>query len=306
MKTIKFFKSLTAMAAVLALASCSSDQDVAPVKDTETTAVPLSVSVAGIESSSRAIIESPTLPIGSEFSLRAYEGYNSLMPGAGNVGAVVEADTVILNKQILIPTDGLRVTALYPYQPEFIDDLYVSIRAFAGVTDYLWGEGQYRAMITEPKVPIIFNHVLARITLRFTTTPDNVASYEFNRARLTRGNDELKQCYDYAMLDMSSGQLIEKQWYDEGIPGQLSSDYLNRNTKPLLIDFLVIPGATDYYVELDSSVFVDGFNLPMADYGQGVQYIYNVQISDGNKLVISDCQIIPWENTEMPDINIVE
>lgn len=306
MKVKSIFKGLAATVAVLAIASCSSDKDVEPVKDSTTSKVPLSVTAAGIRSTTREIIEDSYLPSGSEFSLRAYTPTGNIIEDAADVKVNVGYGSYSLEKPVYIPADGLQVTAVYPYQPNMSNDDYVKIEAYKGGTDYLWGFNSGYATINSPEVTIYFGHVLARITLRITTTEDNEMTYEFNSARLDRGNDEYNQCYDFALLDVASGKLVEKEWYGKGLPGELNSYYINRYSDPLYIDFLVIPGSTDYYVNLDSSVFVDGFNLPFGEYTPGAQYIYNVQISDGNKLVISDCQIVPWENTEMPDINIVE
>lgn len=309
MNTKNIMKGAVAFAAVFALASCTSENE--PATEIVSKSVPLEVSVSGIEASTRSIIESKNLPNGSEFSLFAYAaGQETFINGGINDKVVMNGSVAQISNQILIPTDNnVEVRAIYPYQQDLKDDKYVDIKAFAGVTDYLWGTGDGYATILQPKVPIYFRHVLARITLRITTTDDNESSYDFVGAKLKSGK-YAENCFDYAILDIYSGKFVEKQWLNEGSPAQLSQKTLSRNTKPLLMDFLVIPSdKTDYYVNIDSNstLLVDGVQLPLNNYQANVQYIYNVQISDGKKLVITDCQIIPWENNEMEgDINIVE
>lgn len=309
MKFLSITKVTAAVAALFAVASCSSENE--PANEKQSEKVALEVSVAGIVNPTRSIIDGEMLPNGSEFSLRAYVGDSGvILDGAMNERVFMNGGVAQLANPIYIPTEGpgeVGVRAIYPYQHNMKDEENIEILAFEGVNDYLWGQGDGYANILNPKVPIVFNHVLARITLRFTTTDDNETSYDFSNACLKPGKEFPDNCYDYAVLNVLSGELFEKQWKDEGSPALLSADFLSRYSDPLIMDFLVIPTNTDFYVNISSSMLVDGVLLPTCDYVAGVQYVYNIQVSDGKKLVITDCQIKPWENTDMPDdIKIIE
>lgn len=302
MKT-KSIIAFCGMAAVMMTASCSSEQNEPTVAAKEAA---LEISVEGIEKT-RAVIDTEYLPSGSEFSLWAWsKDSEKAISGGENVLVQMNGYTATPKEAIYIPAnDTVAVSAIYPFNSDF-KDRYVELDCTKG-EDYLWGEGLQYATSLQPKVGIRFHHLLSRITLHFTVTEDNETSYDFKAVYL-RGDGDYQA--RKLIVDAFTGKIEEYMPSDyEDIPGILNSTMLRKGSD-LTVTFLVAPTysdrATYWNVKLDSTVTVNNFELPEANYDSGYNYIYNVQISDGDKLIVTDCEIAPWENTEMPEINITE
>lgn len=306
---IKSILTCGSVAIAMLATSCSSEQT-----DPSITAydVALQVSVDGIETGTRAIIEGEMLPNGSVFSLWATpRGEYQTISGGNNVPVVTNRyEAKIEGQQILIPADStIAVSALYPYNNNYTESEnaeYIVLDATTG-EDFLWGEGCSYATTLQPKVGIRFRHLMSRITLQFTTTDDNESSYEVSSVSLRgEGNSNAQ----VIVIDKLNGNIIDYEPLgSKSISGVLSSSRLSKNSV-LTVDFIIAPTMKEDYnfwhVDMNSTILSDGFTLPETYYQAGVRYIYNVQVSDGNKLVITDCEIVPWENTNMPDINITE
>lgn len=299
---IKSIITFGAIATVMAGASCSSEQN-EPAMPSEGSI--LEVSVDGIDET-RAVIEGKYLPNGSKFSLWAYND-GKYINGGQNVPVSMNGTSAVMSDQVYIPAGAsVNVTAVYPYSEEY-DETYSKLDLTKGV-DYLWGEGLTTATALNPKVSIRFKHVLSRITLNFTVTSDNDVTYSFSSVNLT--GDGAGTWRKVWILNQT-GVIDEQEVMNyEPIPGQMSADILKKGQN-MSVTFLVAPTSnwienTEWSVKLESTIQSEGFTLPATAYQAGVNYVYNVQVSDGDKLVITDCEITPWENTNMSDINITE
>lgn len=301
---IKSIIAFGSMAAVMMTASCSSEQN---EPATEAANLALQVSVDGIEGT-RAVIDSEYLPSGSDFSLWAWsKDSEKTIEGGDNALVHMNGYEAVLKEPVYIPAkDTVGVSAIYPYIGEY--DYYVKLDLTKG-EDYLWGEGLNYATALNPKVSIRFRHLLSRITLHFTVSSDNEASYDFKSVNL---NGDGFGTWREVWVLPTTGKIDEQTFLEyQPIPGHMSSDALYKG-HDLTVTFLVAPTPewadqkTNWMVQLNSSMLIDSFLIPGAFYHAGINCVYNVQVSDGDKLVVTDCEIQPWENNEMPDINISE
>lgn len=261
--------------------------------------VALEVSVDGV-TPTRSIVSGTTLPDDSFF----YVYYKSDQSAIVNY----KNGVCIFEKPIYLDENSGNdpVYAIYPYG---------SSQNTVGITysiqnDYMKAVGlnengvQTNPSIDNPKVRFHFEHILARITLNIHK--DATISDYYKLSDVYLGGDS-ENSYRLGTYDFVNDKFTYTSTFEyQDIKGELKDgNYLLETADDIVtVDFLVIPSATTWSVKL-SGLSSSWWTLPAGNYESGKQYIYDCLISDNNyvNLSIRECEILPWESTEMPGID---
>lgn len=258
----------------------------------------LEVAVGGINKS-RAIIDGTTLPESCGFAIY----YNSEFP----TPVTYEKGTCKLAEPIFLD-EGNESYPVYAFYPDnaYLTEIAIDTKT---QTDYLRGISvdangvQSDIGFNNPKAKIVFDHILARITLNIHK--DASVSDYYKLPDIFLGGDS-ENAYRSAVFNALTNSFIHffPNEYDN-IKGELKNgNYLIETADDVItVDFLVLPTETSwslYIRDLSSS----WYSLPATNYESGKQYIYDCTIADkdGVYLSISECDIIPWNNTDMPGV----
>lgn len=268
----------------------------------------LQVDVKGLKSMTRSAIIGDTLPDSSHFSLYLTKANSTtLIDEAFNVDTFYSNGKCELSQNVSLNGVGdAFVYAFYPYSL-YGHPYEMKIDAMSQ-TDYLWGRGEdangNQAYVNEnqPKASIAFEHIMALISLRIHRSADNNSDYYIPSIDLYGdGENQFREAY----INVLEREFIWKGYsqYDP-IVATLSTTTLDENNDLILADFLVIPSKTQWGLRVNFSGEYQYFwdVLPEIDYQSGQRYIYDCTISgnDSIYLTIEKCEILPWENTEMP------
>lgn len=303
---MKLYKAL-AIAAGMSIAATSCNSYDMPDKNLNLSDMPLEINLLGI-SGTRSIIQGTVFPEDSVFSVFTFVG-NTLTPVDGDKAArVTYSDKkCVFETPVLLPeSTDVSVFAAYPYV-EYLDGTGIFIDAQKQI-DYLAGygcdgigEAKY-ANTESPSVNIRFEHILSRITLNIHKGSDVEQSFKIPSIAL--GGDSEKS-YRSAYYN-----LIERTFYDGGyydnyanIKGEIKDNkyWIETADDVVTVDFLVIPSETVWNIFFDE-IYPNWWALPSRAYESGKQYVFDCVISAGNVLTISECEIKPWENTDMPEV----
>lgn len=267
----------------------------------------LEVNLLGVQES-RSILQGSTFPNDSIFGVYTFLG-NTMEPVKdGKPARVTYIDNKCLfDSPILLPESAdVSVYAFYPYAEYlFVNEIFIDSKT---QIDYLAGYGvdndgkfTYANPYT-PSVNIRFEHCLARVTLNIHKDK-GMDSYKIPSVSL--GGDGEKS-YRSAYYDAALRRFFEFR-YDSYplLKGEFKDNkyWLETEEDVVIVDFLVIPSETIWSIFIDE-IYPNWWNLPMCAYESGKQYIYDCVIGAGNKITISECEIKPWENNDMPEVEI--
>lgn len=299
MKTIIFKAGMAMSLCIATLATACSD------KITETDSpldnqVPLEVSVEGINKT-RSIITGTALPDTCEFAV-FYDSPYSVKVDYRKGKCTLKTPIMLGKEQRNIP-----VYAVYPYVP----GIEVDINTVESQIDYLSGISVDPNGVTfypyaeSPKANILFNHVLARVTVNIHKDASIDQDYKLPDVYLG-GNDA--NAYRTAMY-LPTDNFFEYRDNSSAnnIKGELKDgNYLLDTPEDMItVDFLVIPSETTWQLNI-RDLSDAWYPLPTTKYESGKQYIYDCTIKEGDKpyLTISECDIRPWQNTMMPEVEV--
>lgn len=286
--------ALTLCLAMLS-SSCSDRiaEDVASAKEDAR----LEIIVDGINMT-RSLITGTTLPDNSRFAVFYNSPYSV---GVSYANGICTPDTPISIKQEDVDRP---VYAVYPYGEYYLTEIPISLE---DQTDYLRGISvddngmPSNINVDTPKARIRFDHILARITLNIhkDASIDNyykipgiyLGGYSENSWRTGIYSAEKGEFYNNpsnAKFDIK-GELKDGKYV------------LETADDVVTVDFLVLPTETSWSLQI-KDISSTWWSLPKTNYESGKQYIYDCKIGEGGVLEISECDIKPWENTDMPEI----
>lgn len=268
----------------------------------------LEVEVSGLKSLTRAVIEGDTLPDNSHFGIYLTKaGSRSLLDNGFNIETIYKGGVCGLSQNISLKSLGdVDVYAFYPYSSSG-HPFEMEIDAVSQ-TDYLWGRSVdlngFQSVVNEsnPAASIRFEHIMALITLRIHRSADNKTIYSIPSIAFDGdGENQFRKAY----IDVIDRKFLAKDYGQfEPIDASLSATALDDENDIITADFLVIPSKTRWSLRVDFSgekqYFWDA--MPEAEYESGKRYIYDCEINKSGMLVISNCEIQPWETTEMPEL----
>lgn len=307
--TIKY-KSLYLGVAVTALLTGCGDKvnDFPDTSDNNLSDITLQIAIDGVQSSTRSIIDGSEFPNDSVFTLYAMEWYtDQYINGGDNVRVTYSNSICQLDTPVVIPIKQfVDVYAFYPYVNYDVNE--IEINATEQI-DYLWGKAvNGYATTSNPKVNISFEHVMARITLRIRRDDDNNKSFEFTSISLGGDNE---YTYRTAVVSAKNRTINDYGYGNYGdLYGEVSGNVVDDNSEMIIADFLVIPSKTNWDIHIESSNLPWWNPMPVENYESGKQYIYDVVIAnvedDSQEAVlqISECEITPWTNNDMPEVEI--
>lgn len=254
--------------------------------------VPLEVSVAGINDT-RSIITGTTLPDTCDFSV--FFNSDSPTPVRYENGSCKLYKSIFLDES----TKPAPVYAFYP------GDVYLTEIAINTTQreDYLRGISTDSVDATNPKARLLFDHILARITINLHKDSTINEGYKLGLAYLG-GNNE--NSYRSAVFNAKTNSFIHFFPNEsDNIKGELKDDkYMLKTPEDMItFDFLVLPTETTWELNI-KDLSADWYPLPATKYESGKQYIYDCLLQDDGKpyLTITECDIRPWQNTTMPEV----
>lgn len=282
---------------IAALASSCSDrivEDNAPMRGQ----VPLEVSVAGINDT-RSIITGTTLPDTCDFSIFFNSNYPTVV--SYEKGTCKLMEPIYLNET----TETAPVYAFYPdiaYLTEIAIDTKVPKDYLRGVS--VNGNGvETNIGVDNPKARILFDHILARITVNLHKDTTINEKYKLGSFYLG-GNNE--NSYRSAVFNAKNNSFIHFFPNEtDSIKGELKDgNYMLFEPEDIItVDFLVIPTETTWMLNI-SDLSTNWYPLPATKYESGKQYIYDCLLQDDGKpyLTITECDIKPWQSIIKPGV----
>lgn len=304
----KNLNKVMAIAVGLSIAATSCNSYDMPDKSLKLSDTPLEIDLLGVKGT-RSIIQGTAFPNDSVFSVFSFIG-NTMTPVDGeNAARVTYSDKkCVFETPVLLPESAdVSVYATYPYVEkldgkEIFVDTKKQIDYLAGYGCDANGEMKY-ANTGSPSVNIRFEHILSRITLNIHKDSNMGQSFKIPTISLGGDSEKSYRSAYYNLID----KCIAGGYYDGyvNIKGEIKDNkyWIETTDDVVTVDFLVIPSETTW------SLFIDEINhnwlgLPSRVYEPGKQYIFDCVISADNELTISECEIKPWENTDMPELEI--
>lgn len=297
---MRLYKYSVGVVATLTLAiitsSCSDrlQEENTPLKKR----VALEVCVEGINET-RSLVTGNALPDNCRF----YIYYKSITP----IGVNYRNGVCTIEEPIYLEeSDGNNpVYALYPVKTD-LNELAIS---YMTQNDYLRGISidqngiQANPTVDNPKVSIRFEHILSRITLNIHKDASIDGYYKLSEVYL--GGDR-NNSFRVGAFDIESNRFTYTSTYEfQDIKGELKdNNYLLETPDDVVtVDFLVIPSQTGWSVKIPG-VSSSWWTLPDGNYEAGKQYVYDCILTDKDSvyLTITECEIRPWETTEMPEL----
>ena len=278
-KNMKRYRNILAMAAMviasgLLSASCSSED--ANEEKAEVSKSPLKINVAGV-ATTKSFYEDTKLPDECGYSLfianDGIEYYD--IPVKYVKGESYISRNIYITRESTVGAvycDGNKV--------EIVDDVIILdpsrqqdvLVAYSGV------------MPSYPEVSLMFRHIMSRVALRITKTPENNRMYDFGTAvveGLAYGNYRLF----YGQVELE-GQSTSIKLEPKGI------SYIEKETDVVEYDFLTTPQyASDlsFYIGSLQSYLI----LPKTYLDSGNKYVFNAVLK-GNNLEIQSVSVEPW------------
>jgi|GEM_PF-2924382 lipoprotein len=303
----KNLNKIMAIAVGLSIAATSCNSYDMPDKSLKLSDTPLEIDLLGVKGT-RSIIQGTAFPIDSVFSVFSFIG-NTMTPVDGENAARVTYSNkkCVFETPVLLPESAdVSVYATFPYV-EKLDgkDIFVDTKK---QIDYLAGYGcdangeMKYANTGSPSVNICFEHILSRITLNIYKA-DNVEQ-SFKIPTIALGGDN-EYSYRSAYYNLIEKRFVNGGNYDGyvNIKGEIRDNkyWIETTDDVVTVDFLVIPSETTWGLYIDE-INHNWLGLPSRVYEPGKQYIFDCVISAGNVLTISECEIKPWDNTDMPEV----
>ncbi len=297
MKTIIFKAGMAMSLCIATLATACSDK-ITESDSPLDTKVPLEISVEGINKT-RSIITGTMLPDTCEFAV-FYDSPYSVKVDYRKGKCTLNTPIILGKEQRDIP-----VYAVYPYVP----GIEVDINTSESQIDYRScisvdpNRGTFYPYAESPKASIVFNNVLARVTINIHK--DASIDQDYKLPDIFLGGDD-ENAYRSAMYLPSDNYF---EYWDNSpannIKGELKDgNYLLDTPEDMItVDFLVIPSTTTWQLNI-RDLSDAWYSLPATKYESGKQYIFDCVITDKEPvyLQISECEIRPWETTEMPEL----
>lgn len=302
------------------LSGCQSEKDTL-ANPSESSGVALQVNTASILGGKTRgqVVEGESLPEECRFVMHALDKDTVNYIPTGQVAFVIHAGNENIfeypNGGILLPSENEEVSVLAFYPEGYSDNVDFAWLNTLSREDFMWGtavdnEGQpMYASEENPAVNILFEHILARITLRIKRGENNQDDYKFTNFTLS---GDFENSYRTASANLRTRTIENFDYSDfKDIQGIWDKYYFNGDPEDVVtVDFLVLPTKTSWVFGMtyDFSDYRLGTVLPETDYQSGNQYIYNVTIDKDESgkvyLSIADAYITLWQNNTMPDINV--
>lgn len=303
---MKLYNIMTVVAGI-SIAATSCNSDVMSEKGMELSDTSLEVNLLGV-AGTRSVIQGSEFPNDSVFSVFTFIGNTTTPAQEGNAARVTYSDKkCVFDSPVMLPeSTDVSVYAVYPYV-ERLDGQEIFVDTKKGI-DYLGGRGVNEngdikyANENDPTVNIRFEHILSRITLRIHRSSDNNNSYDIESVSF---DGDGYNTFRVGYFDVFKREFTKTDYGSfEPIAASLSAVKLNDDNNLITADLLVIPSKTRWPLCMNISgekqYFWDA--LPEKEYVSGTQYIYDCEISANGVLIIGECNIQPWENTDMPEV----
>lgn len=319
-------KSIYALAAGIALSvtlpSCQSDKDTPTGSTPESSGVALQVNSSSIfgGDTRSGIVEGESLPDNCDYVLFALDRdtVNYIYTGEyALVHHMHDRDSVIYPSEgIMLPSLNVPATILAFYPEGYTDHVDYACLNTLDREDFMWGTAVDRdgqpmyASEENPAVNILFEHILARITLKIKRGENNQDSYKFTD--FTLGGD-YENSYRTAYANLRQRTISNHDYEDlKPIPGIWEKYYFNEDQNDVVtVDFLVIPSNTTWVLDMtyDFSDYHLVANLPQTNYESGNQYIFNVtidkEVDNTPYLRISDVKVTPWVRESAGSLDVI-
>lgn len=265
--------------------------------------VALEVSVDGINRT-KSLVTGTTLPDNSRFAIFYNSAYSIGVDY--NNGLCTLDDPIFLDKE----KGDAAVYAIYPYVSGIevnIDTSESQIDYLAGVSVHDNGETFYPDKY-HPHAKILFDHILARITLNIHKAATIDGCYKISDIYLMSDDANAYLSAMFLATDLSTNNNFEplQNRHSDFIEGVLKDNKYGLETDEdvVTVDFLVIPSETTWQIYIPD-VSDSRHALPSANYESGKQYIYDCLIKGDDVISIKKCDIQKWTVTDMPEIDAI-